>query len=69
MAILYCSLQGSALDGMDKYPGGMSGEPGTGVQTSYSSQPGSGYSGCPQTIYSDQPGNCYSHHSTVVWAL
>jgi len=43
VAILYYFLQGSVYDGMDKYVGGVGSEPGTGVQTSYSNQPGSSY--------------------------
>ena len=38
-------LQGSVHDVVDKYVGGVSSEPGTGVQTSYSNRPGSSYSG------------------------
>jgi hypothetical protein len=50
VTILYCSPQGSVHDGMDKYVGEVSSEPGTGVQTSYLNHPGSSYSGSAHLV-------------------
>jgi len=43
---------------MDSYAGGVSSEPGTGVQTCYSNQPGASYSGSTHLIISALGGAC-----------
>jgi hypothetical protein len=58
VAILYYSLHGSVYDGMHKYVGGVGSEPGTGVQISYSNQPGSSYSGSTHLVLGVLGGTC-----------
>jgi hypothetical protein len=55
---LYCSLWGSEHDGIDRCVGGVRSEPGTGVHTSYSNQPGSSYSGSIQLVLGVLGGAC-----------
>lgn len=60
------SLQGSVHDGMDKYVGGVSSEPGTGVQISYSNHPGSSYSGSTHLVLGVLGGVCLGSVSSEI---